>query len=397
MWVTSKVNHRGTYKGASTALRTSFGPVHGRPGARPAPFHTADEKPFVFPTPTVRYRYYSQGTASIYQLRYEVRDDINLCTRDRELNTRRNRRLHTRALSIRSSTTRCSTITLLLAIVSALAPGRASAHLDLQNPPSRYGPGVLKEGPCGRTGGERSDNVTVYRPGQTIEVVISEYIDHPGHYRIAFDPDGDDDLADPACLSGCNTSTPVIERNTPGVMVLMDGIEDREVRGGDDIYRIPVTLPNIECDRCTLQVIQVMYDKPPQTRPGNDIYYQCADLVLSYDADPGPLPRPDGGSPTVPAEDGGAGSNPAVGGTCGCRAAPRSAAPGAVTVLLLGTSFACRRPCRRGRDGGRGASRGRREARATPTARRRARRNEPGSVEDASISPPRRPPPARGS
>jgi hypothetical protein len=41
-----------------------------------------------------------------------------------------------------------------------------------------------------------------------------------------------------------------------------------------------VTLPDLVCDNCTLQVIQVMYDKPPYTTPGNDIYYQCADLVL---------------------------------------------------------------------------------------------------------------------
>ncbi|MCA9560948.1 MAG: hypothetical protein KC583_20510, partial [Myxococcales bacterium] len=49
-----------------------------------------------------------------------------------------------------------------------------------------------------------------------------------------------------------------------------------------------VTLPDVECDNCTLQVIQVMFDKPPQTSPGNDLYYQCADLVLRGDGPPPP-------------------------------------------------------------------------------------------------------------
>ncbi|HJL20543.1 MAG TPA: hypothetical protein RMH99_33105 [Sandaracinaceae bacterium LLY-WYZ-13_1] len=233
----------------------------------------------------------------------------------------------------------------LVALV-ALAPRPAAAHLELTSPPSRYGGGVLKEGPCGRTGGARSENVTVFEPGETIEVVFDEYIDHPGHYRVAFDPDGDDDLADPACLSGCDTRTPEIERNTPGVMVLMDGIPDRDVRGDDTLYRVSVTLPDVECERCTLQVIQVMYDKPPQTRPGNDVYYQCADLVLrrsggSTDAaadtpDAGTAPGADAGPPEAPAGD------------CACRATPGRGGAGLPWLLGLLLPLARRRRGRRG-------------------------------------------------
>jgi hypothetical protein len=49
-----------------------------------------------------------------------------------------------------------------------------------------------------------------------------------------------------------------------------------------------VTLPNITCDNCTLQVIQVMEDDqfhgPYDVTPGvgvADVYHQCIDLVLS--------------------------------------------------------------------------------------------------------------------
>lgn len=165
----------------------------------------------------------------------------------------------------------CAAFALLLA-----APWPAAAHLGLSWPPSRHGADVLKRGPCGVTGSQRGEVVTVLEPGAQLDLVWDEYVDHPGHFRVAFDVDGDDDFVDPPCLSGCRSRQPVIELySTPGV--LLDGIADTP-RGGPGGVR--VTLPDVECEGCTLQVIQVMYDKPPYTLPGNDIYYQCADLAL---------------------------------------------------------------------------------------------------------------------
>lgn len=158
-----------------------------------------------------------------------------------------------------------------------LCAAPAAAHIALLSPTSRYGEDVLKQGPCGLAGGPRSGHVTTLRSGSQLDVSWDEYIDHPGHFRISFDADGDDDFADPACVSGCTTTTPEIERYS-NASVLLDGIADT-VGGG--ISHAVITLPDIECDHCTLQVIQVMYDKPPYTSPGNDIYYQCADLVLA--------------------------------------------------------------------------------------------------------------------
>ncbi len=160
----------------------------------------------------------------------------------------------------------------------------AAAHIGLRYPPSRYGDLVLKQGPCGVAGGTRSGNVTELEAGARIEVVWDEYVDHPGHFRIAFDGDGDDDFVDPACLSGCDTTAPEIETHSNDT-VLLDGIADSPSGGQSSAA---VTLPDVECDRCTLQVIQVMYDKPPYVIPGNDLYYQCADLVLRRAALPDP-------------------------------------------------------------------------------------------------------------
>ncbi len=153
------------------------------------------------------------------------------------------------------------------------------------SPSSRYGGSALKVGPCGLEGGQRSNNVTELESGATVEVVWNEYIDHPGHFRIAFDENGDDDFTDPPCLGGCGSRSPDIELYSDGT-VLLDGIAD--THGG--VSRVMVTLPDIECDDCTLQVVQVMYDKPPYVIPGNDLYYQCADLVLRRSASPTPTP-----------------------------------------------------------------------------------------------------------
>jgi hypothetical protein len=162
----------------------------------------------------------------------------------------------------------------------------AAAHIGLHHPPSRYGDHVLKTGPCGIAGGARSDNVTVLEAGSSLEVVWDEYIDHPGHFRISFDADGDDDFVDPPCLSGCNSRAPGIQLYS-NEAVLLDGIPDTP---GGGVGRARITLPDVECERCTLQVIQVMYDKPPYVLPGDDIYYQCADLVLRRSVSPTPAP-----------------------------------------------------------------------------------------------------------
>ena len=121
-------------------------------------------------------------------------------------------------------------VPLFLTLV-ALSPLEARAHLGLDVPTSRYGPDVLKTGPCGSGDGERTGNVTYYAPGETIEVFWDEYVDHPGHYRIAFDDDGVDDFVDPA------TMMELYSNDT----VLLDGIEDKGP--GERSYMATVTSP----------------------------------------------------------------------------------------------------------------------------------------------------------
>ena len=156
----------------------------------------------------------------------------------------------------------------------ALVAG-ASAHIELTTPPARY-TDIIKNRPCGRTEDVRSNNPIVLLSGATIEVVWTEYVRHPSHYRIAFDADGQD-FVDPASQYSFYDSP----SDDPGSVVLLDDIGDL---GGTGERSAQVTLPDIECDNCTLQLIQVMYDKNPEVFGDNDLYYQCADLVLESDA-----------------------------------------------------------------------------------------------------------------
>lgn len=170
-------------------------------------------------------------------------------------------------------------------MVTLVESAPAFAHIALEWPPPRTSD--QKAGPCGVTGSARGQTYTAFPPGAVITVRWRETIDHPGHFRISFDDDGDDDFVDPASFEDRDTAP----------SVLVDGIADAFLGA----YEQQVTLPDITCERCTLQVIQVMTDKPPYG-DGNDLYYQCADLALRDDADPeGEQLRssPDGGEEPV--------------------------------------------------------------------------------------------------
>ena len=145
---------------------------------------------------------------------------------------------------------------------SILVATPAAAHIALTDPVARTSSQKAK--PCG-DGGAKGEPVATYMGGETITVTWDEVINHPSHYRISLDLDGEDDFADPQTADDDYTND----------AVLLDEIED--AAGGS--YSAEITLPDVSCDTCTLQLIQVMYDKPPYG-DGNDVYHQCADIVI---------------------------------------------------------------------------------------------------------------------
>lgn len=162
--------------------------------------------------------------------------------------------------------------TIALASLLLLSAGTASAHIAMTKPAPRTA--EQKAGPCGAAGSTRGTNVTSFQPGETITVEWDETVDHPGHYRIAFDDDGEDAFA-----------TPPNNPNDNFPSTLVEPIADKT--GGH--YTQSVTLPDKPCTSCTLQLIQVM----TTTVPYNSFYFQCADITIGT-ADPGTGPVDDG-------------------------------------------------------------------------------------------------------
>jgi hypothetical protein len=121
-----------------------------------------------------------------------------------------------------------------------------------------------KTGPCGATSPTTdASKRTSLIPGQKFTVFWEETIQHPGHFRIAFSPDGQ---------AGFDQN------------VLLDNIADNQ--NGQVNYNDPasfhqfsatITIPSKLCETCSLQVIQVMTENPAM--PSN--YYSCADIRIS--------------------------------------------------------------------------------------------------------------------
>jgi len=171
----------------------------------------------------------------------------------------------------------------------------ASAHIELQSPLNRYSDiksGDNKSCPCGSGTTNRScrkpeelsdpdrsaDRATTFAPGDTITVHFDEYVGHSGRYRIAFDPDGAD-------LDDFNDNILLDEPDPTGSVGNI---------GDDSIWEFDVTLPDMTCDNCTLQLIQVMdgntTDKVLNPVDRGGTYFQCADIVLAEGTPPGGIP-----------------------------------------------------------------------------------------------------------
>lgn len=171
-----------------------------------------------------------------------------------------------------------------------------------------------KVGPCGDGPHARGSSPAVFEPGATLTVEWRETVNHPSHYRISFDVDGDDSFADP------ETPTDFYTNDT----VLLDEITDEP----DGTFAVEVTLPAVECETCTLQLVQVMHDKPPYVPGTNDLYYQCADLALRASAG-GPV------TPTDPDTDTGAAAVAVGDPACGCDGTGAGGLALGLPVLLL--------------------------------------------------------------
>lgn len=226
-----------------------------------------------------------------------------------------------------------SAVAIALAVV--LASAAASAHIRITSPTPRS-QDQLKQRHCGQTGSARA-NVQTYLPGAKLHLVWDEYVLHPGWFRISFQQNGDAFEVPPASNgvmgSGAASNYPTEDltgKTDPSTGSLI--IADRVGHGSSSF---DVTLPNVECNNCTLQLTQMMTDKPPYTTDtsSDDIYYQCVDLVLTNSP-----PPPDAGD----TGGGGGGDTGTASTSGGC-----SSSGGAPGLLVLAALGLVRRRCAR--------------------------------------------------
>ena len=172
-----------------------------------------------------------------------------------------------------------------IALVVALTalPMAVVAHFKLLEPAEWVKTSDLgdpqKAGPCGLpdTNGDNAkfltDASTKVTGGSKLHLKIQETVFHSGHYRVALAVNSRNDL--------------------PPDPVLVDGLFPHYAKPGEPsskrvdpksplIWETDIELPNINCPKCTLQVVQFMADHGYNV-PGGYSYHHCAALAITAD------------------------------------------------------------------------------------------------------------------
>jgi Lytic polysaccharide mono-oxygenase, cellulose-degrading len=231
---------------------------------------------------------------------------------------------------------------MLLLVAASQIGSNAFAHIKMMYPPDAIETNdqgdPQKGSPC--SSGTASGRVTTFTVGDKVKVMWKDTIFHPGHFRISIAKDRADLFIPKTTVTSNDCKSAEIER-APKYPVLLDGIEEGHMTSGS--YEREITIPNMPCDKCTLQLTQFMQKHAPDC-----YYYHCADIKIvakpagadagvnpptpdagtqpTVDAGtPKPMPQADGGGTTPPqpkpdaaiiSADGGTGTNPKDPGGC---------------------------------------------------------------------------------
>jgi hypothetical protein len=149
-----------------------------------------------------------------------------------------------------------------------------------------------KAGPCGVVNNDnvkRSNVITKATGGQKLRLKVQEMVYHPGHYRVSLAINSTAELPpDPAVTTRDTERGPwsvsTIIQNPPQIPVLADGLFVHSTRptGPMEPFETDVQLPNINCKKCTLQVLEFMADHG-YNNPGGYSYHHCAELAITAD------------------------------------------------------------------------------------------------------------------
>jgi hypothetical protein len=210
--------------------------------------------------------------------------------------------------------------------------GRAEAHFDIQAPPpaDTATDGGKGPPPCGPAAS--SNMVTPAQGGHPLTLQLNETVFHPGFYRVALAQNSPselpadnvvkDKMGNVLASDSTGLSDTAEYETSPIYPVLADHLFAHDTPDVSH-FQTDLVLPNIDCEHCTLQVIEFMSNSNSNLG-GGYFYHHCATLKIT--ADPS-LP-----AFTPPVSSGGAsgvGGAPASG---GCSSSARR--PGSLALWL---------------------------------------------------------------
>jgi len=222
---------------------------------------------------------------------------------------------------------------LILAVSLLALPKAALAHFTLLAPPpaSNSTDGGKGDPPCGPTS-MPSNVVTPVMGGSKLMLKVSETIYHPGFYRVALSIKSRAELPLDNVVKDANgmvlapdskgMAASAEYQANPVFPVLADNLWPHT--SDMKMFSTEITLPNVNCDKCTLQVIEFMAQHGSNGPKAGFFYHHCADLKITADTSK-PIFDPTAGSGAGGGSSGGAAGTP---GAAGASVAGSGGAPG---------------------------------------------------------------------
>lgn len=230
-------------------------------------------------------------------------------------------------------------LVLALGLVSLALPLTAHAHFNLTMPPSiaKSTEGGKGDAPCGPDTQDKVANATItsVTGGSVLMLKIDETTPHPGFYRFAISTTTPPTFPADNVVLGPNDkvllptdknvdSVKAVVPNPSVFPVFADGKFDHTTVNNPPVQSFPnatypdqVIVPNLNCEKCTMQVIEFMAKHSTNGDSAGFFYHHCA--LLKITADPNKPLDPPGSA-------GGAGGASGSSGAAGAGGAPVSSA-----------------------------------------------------------------------
>jgi hypothetical protein len=184
---------------------------------------------------------------------------------------------------------------LLGSLAFAILAPYGGAHFILLEPASWLQESALgdpqKKAPCGGTSadpGKPTGAVTNAAGGEKLHIKLRETIFHPGFYRVALAVNSRDELPpDPDVKTESTANGPrsvsASIHYPPAPPILADGLFQHTAKMDKEV-ETDVDIPNINCAKCTLQIIEFMAAHG-LNKDGDYTYHHCAVLQIRANPD----------------------------------------------------------------------------------------------------------------